>query len=318
MIAALRNLPAPAKLNLFLHVTGRRPDGYHLLETVFELVDLCDRVHLQRREDAQIVRLDPLPGVPAQDDLGVRAARLLAAETGCRLGVEIAIDKRIPLGGGLGGGSSDAATVLLGLNRLWDLRLERRQLMELALRLGADVPVFVFGHRAFGAGIGERLRALPAPAAWFVVVAPPVQVPTASVFAAPGLTRDTKALKISGLSRQRFVYRGKNDLEPVVCAAWPPVAEALAALRHAADQCGAQGRLARMTGSGACVFCPVPDEQVAASIRQRLERLAIGSVFTVRSLDRHPLSDWSFAGRPAPGSEGSRLVDAPLGSRQVG
>lgn len=318
MIDTLRNLPAPAKLNLFLHVTGRRPDGYHLLETVFELVDLCDRVHLQRRDDGAIVRRESLPGVPAEADLGIRAARLLADATGCRLGVEIAIDKRIPMGGGLGGGSSDAATVLLGLNRLWDLRLGRQRLMALAVRLGADVPAFVFGRRAYASGIGERLRALPGPDAWFVVVAPPVQVATAAVFAAPGLTRDTKPLRISGLSRQRFVYRGKNDLEPVACAAWPPVADALAALRRVADQCGAQGRLARMTGSGACVFCPVPGEQVAASVRQRLERLAVGSVYAVRSLDRHPLSGWSFADGPAPGSAGPRLVDAPLGSRQVG
>ena len=306
MIDALRNLPAPAKLNLFLHVTGRRPDGYHMLETVFELVDLCDRVHLARRGDGAIVRRDPLPGVAAEADLGVRAARLLAEDTGCRLGVEIAIDKRIPIGGGLGGGSSDAATVLLGLNRLWGLDLDRRRLMALGLRLGADVPAFLYGRRAFATGVGERLRALPAGPAWFVVVAPRVEVPTAAVFARPELTRDSKPLKLSGLSRGRSVYRGKNDLESVVCAAWPPVAEALAALRLAADSAGADGRLARMTGSGACVFCPVPDESVAASIRQRLAQQAVGSAFAVRSLDRHPLSDWSFArgparGRPDPG-----------------
>ncbi len=295
MIDELRHLPAPAKLNLFLHVTGRRADGYHLLETVFELVDLCDRVHLKRRDDAAIVRLDPLPGVAAEADLGVRAARLLADHTGCRLGVEIAIDKRIPMGGGLGGGSSDAATVLLGLNRLWALGLERRQLMALAVRLGADVPFFVFGRRAFARGIGERLRALPASPSWFVVVAPPAAVPTAQVFARPELTRNTKPLKISGLSRGRSVYRGKNNLEAVVCAAWPRVAEALAALRCAADAAGADGRLARMTGSGACVFCPVDDESVAATIRERIARQAVGSVFAVRSLGRHPLSDWSFA-----------------------
>jgi len=295
MIDSLRNLPAPAKLNLFLHVTGRRPDGYHLLETVFEFVGLYDRVHLARREDGAIVRRGPLPGVPDEADLAVRAARLLAAETGCPLGAEIAIDKRIPMGGGLGGGSSDAATVLLGLNRLWGLGLDRRRMMALGLRLGADVPAFVFGRRAFATGVGEHLRPLPAPPAWFVIVAPRIGVPTASVFASPELTRDTKPLKIFGLSRGRSVYRGKNDLESVVCAAWPPVAEALAALRLAADSAGADGRLARMTGSGACVFCPVPDEPVAASIRQRLARQAIGSVFAVRSLDRHPLSDWSFA-----------------------
>lgn len=295
MIDSLRNLPAPAKLNLFLHVTGRRADGYHLLETVFELVDLCDRVHLARRDDAAIVRHNLLPGVPAEADLAVRAARLLAAETGCRLGVEITIEKRIPIGGGLGGGSSDAATVLLGLNRLWALGLDRRRLMALGLRLGADVPAFVFGRRAFATGVGERLRALPAQPGWFVIVAPPVAVPTASVFASPELTRDSKPLRISGLSRWRSVYRGKNDLEPVVRAAWPRVTEALAALRLAADSAGADGRLARMTGSGACVFCPVPDEPAAAAVRKRLARQAVGTAYSVRSLRRHPLRNWSFA-----------------------
>lgn len=295
MIESLRNLPAPAKLNLFLHVTGRRADGYHLLETVFEFFDLCDRVHLARRDDGAIVRRNPLAGLAPEADLAVRAARLLAAETGCRFGVEIAIDKRIPMGAGLGGGSSDAATVLLGLNRLWELRLDRRRLMALGLRLGADVPAFVFGRRAFARGIGERLRALPGEPAWFVLVAPPVAVPTASVFGCAKLTRDTKPLKISGLSRGRSVYRGKNDLEPVACAAWPRIAEALAALRLAADSAGADGRLARMTGSGACVFCPVPDEPAAAAIRKRLARQAVGAAYSVRSLRRHPLRNWSFA-----------------------
>jgi len=292
---ALYEVPAPAKLNLFLHVTGRRADGYHLLETVFEFVDLCDRVHLARRDDGAIVRRNPLAGLAPEADLAVRAARLLAAETGCRFGVEIAIDKRIPMGAGLGGGSSDAATVLLGLNRLWELRLDRRRLMALGLRLGADVPAFVFGRRAFARGIGERLRALPGEPAWFVLVAPPVAVPTASVFGCAKLTRDTKPLKISGLSRGRSVYRGKNDLEPVACAAWPRIAEALAALRLAADSAGADGRLARMTGSGACVFCPVPDEPAAAAIRKRLARQAVGTAYSVRSLPGHPLRDWSFA-----------------------
>ncbi len=309
MIDALRNLPAPAKLNLFLHVTGRRPDGYHLLETVFEFVDFGDRIDLTRRDDGAIVRRDPLAGVPEESDLAVRAARLLAAESGTRLGVEIAIDKRIPLGGGLGGGSSDAATVLLGLNRLWQLGFSRTRMQSLALQLGADVPVFVFGRRAFARGIGERLHALPAAGGWHVIVAPAVQVSTAAVFGSAELTRNTKVLRISGLSRGRSVYRGKNDLEPVVCAAWPPVAEALEALRRAADSAGADGRLARMTGSGACVFCPVPDESVAASVRQRLVRFAVGTVITARALDRHPLSDWSFAEGESPRVRpGSRAV----------
>lgn len=303
-VTELRNLPAPAKLNLFLHVTGRRADGYHLLETVFELVDLVDLVDLRLRNDGAILLADAPGGWNADDDLAMRAARLLAAQTGCTLGVEISLRKRIPVGGGLGGGSSDAATTLLGLNRLWRLGLSRERLQTLALRLGADVPFFVFGRRAFAGGVGEALSAMDASPSWYVIVAPPVQVPTGMVFGHAELTRNTKPLKIFGLSRGRSVYRGKNDLEPVVMAGWPVVAEALQALRGAADAEGVDGRLARMTGSGACVFCPVPDEPVAESIRQRLERRAIGQVFSVRSLDRHPLRDGSFAEGPA--SEGNR------------
>jgi len=299
-VTELRNLPAPAKLNLFLHVTGRRADGYHLLETVFELVDLVDHVDLRLRDDGTIALRDAPAGWNADDDLTVRAARVLAAHTGCRLGVEISLRKSIPVGGGLGGGSSDAATVLLGLNRLWRLGLPRERLQALALRLGADVPFFVFGHRAFARGVGEALREVDAAPSWYVIVAPPVQVPTAMVFGHAELTRNTKPLKISGLSRGRSVYRGKNDLEPVVKAGWPAVADALQALRDAADAEGADGRLARLTGSGACVFCPVPDEPVAASIRQRLERHAVGQVFAVRSLARHPLREGSFTGGSAP------------------
>ena len=301
MIEELRNLPAPAKLNLFLHVTGRRHDGYHLLETVFDMVDLCDRLTLRVRNDGALIRRDTLPGVTPEQDLTVRAARLLAEETDCRLGVDIAIDKRIPMGAGLGGGSSDAATMLLGLNRLWDLRLTRRQLMRLAVRLGADVPFFVFGRTAYATGIGEKLQALPLPPALHVIVVPPVPVSTAGVFSAPGLTRDTKPLTISGLSRESSARRGRNDLEPVVCAANPAVAAALSALGQAAKHVGLDAGSARMTGSGSCVFLPVPDESVAASIQQDLSRRRngsaepIGDVVVARSLARHPLSDWAFA-----------------------
>lgn len=313
--AELRNLPAPAKLNLFLHVTGRRSDGYHLLETVFEFVDLVDRIDLRLRDDGEIRTTGAAGDWDPENDLTVRAARLLARHTGCRLGVDIAVRKRIPVGGGLGGGSSNAATVLLGLNRLWRLGLSRERLQTLALRLGADVPVFVFGRRAFARGVGEELVALDPNPSWYVIVAPPVQVPTALVFGSGELTRNTKPLKIFGLSRGRSVYRGKNDLEPVVLATWPAVADALQALRSAADAEGAEGRLARLTGSGGCVFCPVADEPVAESIRQRLERRTaagagtgqeIGRVFVVRSLDRHPLRDGSFAGGCTPRGKRSR------------
>lgn len=300
MIEELRNLPAPAKLNLFLHITGRRSDGYHLLETVFDMIDVGDRLHLRVRNDGALIRRDTLPGVTPEQDLTVRAARLLAEETGCRLGVDIAIDKRIPMGGGLGGGSSDAATMLLGLNRLWGLRLTRRQLMRLALRLGADVPFFVFGRTAYATGIGEKLQPLPLPPATHVIVVPPVPVSTATIFASPGLTRDTKPLTISGLSRESSARRGRNDLEPVVCAANPAVSSALAALRQAAAGAGLDASTARMTGSGACVFLPVPDESAAASVLKGLSRQesgaseSVGDTLVARSLPRHPLSEWAF------------------------
>jgi 4-diphosphocytidyl-2-C-methyl-D-erythritol kinase len=301
MIEELRNLPAPAKLNLFLHVTGRRNDGYHLLETVFDMIDLGDRLHLRVRNDGALIRRDTLPGVTPEQDLTVRAARLLVEETGCPLGVDIAIDKRVPMGGGLGGGSSDAATMLLALNRLWELKLTRRQLMRLALRLGADVPFFVFGRTAYATGVGEKLQALPLPPAMHVLLVPPVPVSTATIFGAPDLTRNTEPLTISGLSRETSARRGRNDLEPVVCAANPPVTAALAALRKAAAGSGLDASTARMTGSGACVFLPVPDESAAALVLQALSTEQneasepVGEAIVVRSLARHPLSDWAFA-----------------------
>ena len=301
MIEELRNLPAPAKLNLFLHVTGRRNDGYHLLETVFDLIDIGDRLTLRVRDDGALIRRDTLPGVTPDQDLTVRAARLLAEETGCRLGVDIAIDKRIPMGAGLGGGSSDAATMLLGLNRLWQLGLTRRQLMRLAVRLGADVPFFVFGRTAYATGIGEKLQALPLPPAVHVVVVPPVPVSTAGVFSSPDLTRNTEPITISGLSRESSARRGRNDLEPVVCAGNPAVATALAALQEAAGEAGIEPSWARLTGSGSCVFLPVSDEAAATSIQQDLSRRRnasgepIGDVIIARSLARHPLSEWAFA-----------------------
>lgn len=295
MIVQARNLPAPAKLNLFLHVTGRRADGYHLIETVFELIDWADRVSLRLREDGAIVRADPLPGVAADQDLAVRAARLLAERSGTRLGVEISVDKRLPIGGGLGGGSSDAATTLLALNRLWSLGWSSARLANAALELGADVPFFVKGHSAYATGIGEKLRALSLPPRWYVILAPANGVATASVFAAPELTRDTKPLKISGLSRGRQVFRGRNDLQPVVVARHPGVARALEALRQAARAVGIDARLARMTGSGACVFLPVRSEDDAARVRGRLEGRAEGAIAVARSLPVHPLRDWAFA-----------------------
>ena len=316
MIDELRHCPAPAKLNLFLHVTGRRADGYHLLETVFELIDIADSVHLKLRDDGAIVRKAPLAGVPPESDLSLRAARALADESGCRLGVEIAIDKRIPMGGGLGGGSSDAATTLLALNRMWGLGWERERLMALALGLGADVPAFVYGRTAYATGVGERLRPLALPARCYVVVAPRQQVPTAAVFGAPELTRDTKPLKILGLSRGRQVFRGRNDLQDVVVSRYPKVGAALDALRQAARDAGSDPREARMTGSGACVFLPVDGEVQAQRVRDRLDGRVDAEVVVARSLPAHPLRDWAFVSGPLCSGD-SRLVE-PLGSRQVG
>ena len=296
MITALRNLPAPAKLNLFLHVTGRRSDGYHLLETVFELIDLQDRVHLSRRDDGRVVRVEPIPEVDPEQDLTVRAARLLAQASGCPLGVEIALDKRIPMGGGLGGGSSDAATVLLALNRLWDLHWPCERLAALGLRLGADVPFFVFGETAYATGIGEQLQPLPLPQRWYVVLAPRVGVPTQGVFADPDLTRDTKPLKIRGLSRGDQVFRGRNDLQRVVTSRQPLVAAALEALEQAARDVGIDPRPARMTGSGACVFLPLDSESAAVTVCNRLQGRTDARILTARSLPRHPLREWAFGG----------------------
>ncbi len=277
-------------------MTGRRSDGYHLLETVFELIDLQDRVHLSRRDDGRVVRVEPIPEVDPEQDLTVRAARLLAQASGCPLGVEIALDKRIPMGGGLGGGSSDAATVLLALNRLWDLHWPCERLAALGLRLGADVPFFVFGETAYATGIGEQLQPLPLPQRWYVVLAPRVGVPTQGVFADPDLTRDTKPLKICGLSRGDQVFRGRNDLQRVVMSRQPLVAAALEALEQAARDVGIDPRPARMTGSGACVFLPLDSESAAVTVCNRLQGRTDARILTARSLPRHPLREWAFGG----------------------
>lgn len=234
--------PAPAKLNLFLHVTGRRPDGYHLLQTVFRFVDRADVLRFSPRADGRVVLATPLPGVPPGDELTVRAALALREASGCRDGVDIYLDKRLPMGGGLGGGSSDAATVLLALNHLWGLGLSRTRLQALGLALGADVPVFVFGANAFAEGVGEALQPVVLPPAWYVVLEPPVQVPTADIFRSPDLRRDTLPLRPADWRPGT----GHNDLQPVAVARYPVLADYLAWLdRHAP---------ARMTGSGACVF----------------------------------------------------------------
>jgi 4-diphosphocytidyl-2-C-methyl-D-erythritol kinase len=269
--------PAPAKLNLFLHVVGRRQDGYHLLQTAFRFLDYADELSLRVRADGAIRRTSALDGVPEEQDLSVRAARALQRATGCREGVDIGIVKRLPMGGGLGGGSSDAATTLIALNRLWRTGLRRDRLQQLALTLGADVPVFVFGRNAFAEGIGERLQALRLPPAWYLILAPELAVSTAEIFSAAELTRNTNAITIAAFS----VGQGRNDLEPVVCRRYPQVARHLEWLRRYGD--------ARMTGSGACVFCAFDNEERARKVLSELPADMRG--FVARGLERHPL--WS-------------------------
>ncbi len=269
--------PAPAKLNLFLHVVGRRPDGYHLLQTAFRLIDRCDAIYLDRRTDGAIRLHTSLPGVPEAQDLTWRAADMLRRHTGCRLGADLWLDKRLPMGGGLGGGSSDAATVLLALNRLWGLGLSRAELQALGLRLGADVPVFVFGRNAFAEGVGERLQAVELPPASYVVLIPPVSVSTAEIFASPALTRNTPAIKIAALPPGY----GHNDLEPVVVARYPVVGEYLGWLRQHGD--------GRLTGSGACVFAAFPDRASAEAVFAMRPKGWNG--FVADGLDKHPLFD---------------------------
>jgi 4-diphosphocytidyl-2-C-methyl-D-erythritol kinase len=271
-----RRYPAPAKLNLFLHVVGRRRDGYHLLQTAFRLIDCCDWLRFTPREDGEIRLTRAIPGIAESDDLAVRAARLLQAEGGATAGVEIDIEKHIPVGGGLGGGSSDCATTLAALNRLWRLCLPQEKLAEMALALGADVPFFLFGRNAFAEGVGERLTPLELPDAWYVVLVPPVAVSTREIFGSPELTRNSKPIKISRFS----AGFGRNDLEPVVCRRYAQVAAHLEWLGQFGD--------ARMSGSGACVFVEFAAEREARSVLSRMPADMGG--FVARGLDRPPLA----------------------------
>lgn len=278
--AQLEWFPAPGKLNLFLHVLGRRADGYHELQTVFRLIDRADRVGIRVRADGDIRRADPLPGIAPEDDLCVRAARLLRSASGTALGADLALEKNLPIGGGLGGGSSDAATVLLVLNRLWRTAYSRAELTALGCALGADVPAFVFGENAIGEGIGERLTPLALPPRWYLVLVPRAAVSTAAVFADNTLTRNAKALKIPPF----FFGLGSNDLEPVAARRHPEIAAHLDWLRARQPQ-------ARMTGSGACVFAEFAAEGEAHAVLQELPGTMRG--FVARGLERHPLHDWA-------------------------
>jgi 4-diphosphocytidyl-2-C-methyl-D-erythritol kinase len=260
--------PAPAKLNLFLHITGQRPDGYHELQTVFQFLTVGDELHFTLRQDGVVHRVNDVAGVAEEQDLVVRAARLLQAETGCRQGVDIRLDKRLPLGGGLGGGSSDAATTLVALNQLWGLGLDEERLAALGLQLGADVPVFVCGHAAWAEGVGEQLQPIDLPEPWYVVLVPKVQVATAELFRAPQLTRDSQPLKI----RDYLAWLGPgsesgdkfcNVFEPLVRAKYREIDTALSWLGQFAPS--------RLTGTGGCVFAAFADEAQAREVAKKVE-----------------------------------------------
>ncbi|HEU4353607.1 MAG TPA: 4-(cytidine 5'-diphospho)-2-C-methyl-D-erythritol kinase [Burkholderiales bacterium] len=265
--------PAPGKLNLFLHVLERRADGYHDLQTVFRLIDRSDRVGVAARDDGRIVFEGPF----GEQNLCVRAARLLKAQARSTWGCHVKLEKNLPVGGGLGGGSSDAATVLLVLNKLWGIGLSRERLMQLALALGADVPFFIYGRNALGEGIGERLQALALPPAWYLVVTPQVSVSTRETFES-ALTHRSKRLTIPPF----FSGQGANDLESAVVARYPEVAASLAWLRQQRPQ-------ARMTGSGACVFAEFETEAEARALHSALPGEVRG--FVARGLEQHPLYD---------------------------
>ncbi len=276
---------APAKINLFLHITGRRADGYHTLQSVFQLLDFYDSLHIKTTKNAEIKRINDINDVPANQCLCALAASALQQYTGCRLGVEYAIDKRIPMGGGLGGGSSDAATMLLALNQLWQLNLSRVELMQIGLKLGADVPVFIFGQNAWAEGVGEQLTGIELPEQYYVVLTPQVHVSTVQVFANSALTRDTKPLKIADFSRGLNLGLAsglfQNDLEAVVCKEYPAVASTLEWLKPYGQ--------ARMSGSGASVFVAVNSKQEADEILANKPENTTG--FVAKGLIKHPHID---------------------------
>ena len=272
---------APAKINLFLHVTGRRANGYHALQTVFQLLDFYDTLHIKTNANGEIKRVNDINGVPASQCLCALAAIALQQYTGCRLGVEYRIDKRIPMGGGLGGGSSDAATMLLALNQLWQLNLSRAKLMQIGLTLGADVPVFIFGQNAWADGIGEQLTAIDLAPSLYVVLTPQIHVSTAQVFANSALTRDTKPLKIADFSGSTHSDLFKNDLEAVVCKEFPAVAQALEWLAPYGQ--------ARMSGSGASVFVAVNSKKKADELLANKPENTTG--FVAKGLIKHPHFD---------------------------
>lgn len=280
MILSGPDYVAPAKINLFLHVIGRRSDGYHLLQTVFRLLDYGDILRFQIREDGVINRVNPLPNVSHDEDLIVRAAKALQKISNQSLGVDIELEKNLPMGGGVGGGSSDAATTLLVLNHLWQTKLSREQLTKIGLTLGADVPVFLFGKTSFAEGIGEKLDVINLPQAWYLVLTPPFSVSTKDIFSSSELTRDTKPIKLTAFSAGAEVFSEMhNDLEPVAIKSCPDIGRHIKWLSQFGN--------ARMTGSGSSVFCKFATEAMAREALHQLPRDMKG--FVAASCDTHPL-----------------------------
>jgi 4-diphosphocytidyl-2-C-methyl-D-erythritol kinase len=293
-LRALYDIPAPAKLNLFLHITGRRPDGYHLLQSVFMLIDWCDRLSFERRHDGVIAREDLGTGGLPADDLCVKAARALKAATACPYGVQISLEKHLPTEAGLGGGSSDAATCLIALNRLWKLGLKRSELAVIGLQLGADVPFFLSGHNAWIEGVGEQITPISLPPAQFLIVKPPVGASTPRIFNDPALKRDTKTATIRGFAAndahgqqtglvrcdtQQLLKSTHNDLQPVVERLCPEMVECLYWL----NSHDLQGR---MTGSGTAVFAQTQH------LEEPPDAPAHWTVHKCSNMDTHPLQDW--------------------------
>ena len=268
--------PASAKLNLMLRIVGQRADGYHLLQTVFQFIDLCDWITFHPVDDGRVRLLNPIPGVPEIDDLTVKAANLLKSETGCKAGVCIEVEKNLPMGGGLGGGSSDAATVLVVLNKLWDLQLTKERLMELGLALGADVPVFVYGYSAWAEGVGEKLEKITPVEQWVVVIKPDCHVNTKEIFSSKNLTRDSKSIRIADFMEGQH----KNDCLGVVSQEYSDVKAALRALSEFSE--------ARLTGTGACVFAQFESKELAYGAYKSLE-LNGWKVYLAKGLNVSPL-----------------------------
>lgn len=275
IIVTSNNWPSPAKINIFLHITGRRPDGFHLLQTVFQFIDLTDNIDFEIKPAKELVLKANYSSINAEDDLIIRAARVLQQETGCSLGAEITINKNIPMGGGLGGGSSNAATTLVALNELWQLGLTNDQLVNIGVDLGADVPIFIYGHAAWAEGIGDQLTSVNPIECYYLIIDPKCHVATAEIFNCADLTRNTPPITI----RDSFTGAEHNDCEPVVRKLYPEIAKAIDWLGQYADS--------RMTGTGACVFAAFDDRAEAEAILQRLPGEWDG--FVSRGQNRSPL-----------------------------